>query len=81
MTVKINLTLKPETVKKAKEYAKRKNRSLSNIVESYLETLVTEDPSQQAFSPEVESLAGSLNAPANTDDKTALQEALSKKYL
>ena len=39
MNTKLTLTIEQEIIKKAKEYAKDKNRSLSDIVENQLREL------------------------------------------
>lgn len=41
MTIKLNLTVKNTTVKKAKAYALKNNTSVSKLVNDYLETLTT----------------------------------------
>ena len=42
MTTKLTLTLEQHIIVKAKEYAKKKGRSLSDIIENYLKVVVTE---------------------------------------
>jgi len=39
MTTKLTLTLQKSTIEKAKSYAKQTGRSLSELVEKYLETI------------------------------------------
>ena len=43
MNTKLILTIDQEIIEKAKQYAKGKNRSLSDIIENYLKTLTKED--------------------------------------
>jgi len=43
MNTKLTLTIDQEIIEKAKQYAKGKNRSLSDIIENYLKTLTKEN--------------------------------------
>ena len=43
MNTKLTLTIQQEIIHKAKEYAKEKNRSLSDIIENYLKILTKEE--------------------------------------
>lgn len=43
MNTKLTLTIEQEIIKRAKEYAKDKNRSLSDIIENYLKILTKEE--------------------------------------
>jgi len=43
MTTKLTLTVEEGVIKKAKSYAKQTGRSLSDLVEKYLETVTDED--------------------------------------
>ena len=69
MTIKSTLTIEEEVVKKAKVYAKQTGRSLSKLVEKYLETLTDEDPGAKQLSPKLRELAGSVKLPADLDEE------------
>ncbi len=43
MQTKLTLTIDKNVVEQAKEYAQRKNRSVSRIVEEYLENIASQD--------------------------------------
>ena len=43
MSTKLTLTVEKSVIEKAKSYANKTGRSLSEIIENYLETLVTND--------------------------------------
>lgn len=43
MNTKLTLTIEREIIEKAKNYAKAKNRSLSDIIENYLKLLTQEE--------------------------------------
>ena len=83
MNTKLTLTIEQEIIKRAKSYAKKKNRSLSDIIENYLKTLTKEEQKQKEnnLSPIVKSLKGSFKMSKNLDYKKELQKRLEKKYL
>ena len=84
MLTKLTLTIDQSVVEQAKNYAQKKNRSVSRIVEEYLRNL--------AFSYEAVSSLSSIKAPITdtisgmfTDNgksyKDMLEEALQEKYV
>ena len=83
MNTKLTLTIEQEIIKRAKNYAKEKNRSLSDIIENYLKILTKEERKQKStkLSPVVESLKGYFKMPENMDYKKELGNRLEEKYL
>ena len=82
MNTKLTLTIEQSLIEKAKEYAKSKGRSLSDIVENYFKVIVKEEATIKPESaPITNSLRGSFKAPDDFDYKKELTKALSKKYL
>ena len=82
MNTKLTLTIEHSLIEKAKEYAKGKGRSLSDIVENYLKVIIKENNSKVIDStPIASSLRGAFKAPKEYDYKTELSKGLSKKYL
>ena len=82
MNTKLTLTIEQTLIEKAKEYAKGKGRSLSDIVENYFKVIVKEEGViKSEATPITDSLRGSFNAPKNFDYKKELTKALSEKYL
>ncbi len=83
MNTKLTLTIEQEVIKRAKDYAKEKNRSLSDIIENYLKVLTKEEQKQKAkeLNPVVKSLKGSFKMPKNMDYKKELRGRLEEKYL
>ena len=82
MDKKLTLTLEKDVIAQAKEYAKRKGLSLSEMVENYF-VLLTQ-PSKQddmKLTSTVKSLKGSFNAPDDFDYKSVLREQIAKKHL
>jgi len=76
----IKLTL---TIERAKNYAKEKNRSLSDIIENYLKILTKEERKnkRKKLNPAVEALKGSFKMPKDMDYKKELKNRLENKYL
>ncbi|WP_026777365.1 DUF6364 family protein [Polaribacter sp. Hel_I_88] len=84
MNTKLTLTVEEEVILKAKQYAKSKGRSLSDIVENYLKLITKkEDNSSSNISdtPISDSLVGVFKMDKDFDYKKDLLEALEKKYL
>jgi len=83
MNTKLTLTIEKEVIKRAKKYANKKNRSLSDIIENYLKMLTTNENKNESeqLNPIVESLRGSFKMPKNMDYKKELRQRTEKKYL
>lgn len=82
MNTKLTLTIEQSVIEKAKSYAKKKGRSLSDIIENYLKAITMEkQDSEIEITPIVKSLRGSFKAPAGFDYKKELKKSLTKKYV
>ena len=79
MTTKLTLTVEKSVIEKAKKYAKGTQRSLSEMVQKYLESLV-EESDKSELSPKIRKLAGSLKLPENFDYDKALDDYYREKY-
>ncbi|HNE50810.1 MAG: DUF6364 family protein [Chitinophagales bacterium] len=80
MTTKLTLTVEKEIIEKAKIYAKNTDRSLSKIVESYLDNLIKDSESNTIKSAKLTKLVGSIKVPKNFDEKIALSEYFNSKH-
>ena len=80
MTTKLTLTVEKEVIELAKAYASKKGRSLSDLIENYLKTLVQKDNNKNDLSPNVKRLLGSVKAPKSFEYKKELENVLNKKY-
>jgi hypothetical protein len=81
MTTKLSLTIEESVIENAKQYARQRGTSLSNMVENYLKVVSTESVcAEPDLSPIVKSLKGSFRAPENFDYKKELSKSLSGKY-
>ena len=79
MDTKLTLKLNGDVIEQAKTYAKKKNTSLSKLIESYLGLLI--DPNdKQEVTPLVKSLSGVIDLPKNYDNKTNYRKHLLNKY-
>ena len=81
MNTKLTLTIEQALIQKAKEYAKSKGRSLSDMVENYFKAIIKEDDVVTESTPIADSLRGSFKAPDDFDYKEELTKALKSKYL
>lgn len=80
MSTKLTLTVDKSVIERAKSYAKHTGRSLSELVESYLETIIQEDKEEQ-LSPKLKKIVGAVKLPKNFDEKKELRACLEKKHL
>jgi hypothetical protein len=83
MNTKLTLTIEKDIIERAKNYAKEKNRSLSDIIENYLKALTEKEQKHKdkKLNPIVDSLRGSFKMPKNMDYKKELRNRLEEKYL
>ena len=81
MNTKLTLSIEESIILKAKAYAKENGKSLSQLVENYLNILV-KDSNQVVSEPSVAyQLKGVFKDHDLGDYKTELAKALAKKYL
>jgi len=84
MLTKLTLTIDQSVVEQAKEYAQKKNRSVSRIVEEYLENIAMNRDSftfsNTIKSPITDSISGMFHDNGKSY-KDMLDEALQEKYL
>ncbi|HMG09818.1 MAG TPA: DUF6364 family protein [Mucilaginibacter sp.] len=81
MTTKLTLTVEAYVIKKAKSYAKQTGRSLSALIEKYLETLTEENRETKQISPKLKKLVGSVKLSSNFDEKKELGAYFESKHL
>jgi len=81
MTTKLTLTVEKDVIKKAKSYARHTGRSLSELIESYLETLTEEHGEAKQISPKLKKLVGAVKLPADFDEKKELDAYFQNKHL
>lgn len=80
MVTKLTLTVEKTIIERAKSYAKKTGRSLSELIESYLENL-TDETTDSELSQKLKNLIGSVTLPEDFDEKKELRSAVEKKHL
>ena len=85
MDTKLTLKLDKAVIEKAKQYAQSHKRSLSGIIESYLEAItIREEPESGEndfeISPFIKSISTGVHIPADLDYKSAYSNYLTDKY-
>lgn len=75
----VTLTIEESLIKKAKSFAKNTGRSLSELVENYLDTLTSEKTDNQHISPKLKKIIGVVKLPEGFDEEKALSEYHSTK--
>ena len=83
MDVKLTLKLKEDVIMKIKQYAKKKNISVSKIVENYFNQLTSdmeEYKSGTSITPVVKELSGVLTDYTDNDHKESYTDYLVEKY-
>ena len=82
MNTKLTLKLDKNVIEKAKIYAAEQERSLSKIIESYLQVITSNEKSEEIeITPFVKSISvGNGEIPADLDYKKEYYEHLLEKY-
>ncbi len=84
MDTKLTLKLDKEVIERAKEYASSQKRSLSGMIESYLQTLISKDDTKPnsdiEISPFIKSIRTGVKVPNDLEYKKIYGEYLSDKY-
>ena len=81
MTTKLTLTVEKAIIEKAKIYAQNTGRSLSDLVESYLESLIQDKQPEQKMSSKLKKIVGSVKLPKDFDEKTEYAKYMKKKHV
>lgn len=80
MTTKLTLTIDDSVIKRAKHYAKHSGKSISQIVEQYLDGLSNEKIAG-GISPKLQQLIGAIQLPEDFDEEKELRNYLENKHL
>lgn len=82
MNTKLTLTIDSQTIKEAKQYAKKNKTSLSRLVEFYFRAITsTPEKSIQSIPPITRSLTGIASFKTDKSDKELLADALNRKFM
>lgn len=80
MTTKLTLSIDDSVITRAKKYAKNKGRSLSDLVENYLQSLTAKEDKTEQIAKEILQLKGAIQLPDSFNYKEELGKELAKKY-
>jgi formiminotetrahydrofolate cyclodeaminase len=81
MTTKLTLTVEKSVIDKAKSYAKQTGRSLSELIEKYLESITSEEQTNKDVSPKLKKIIGAVKLPKNFDEEKELRSYYERKHL
>lgn len=81
MTSKLTLTVEKSVIEKAKSYAKKTGRSLSELIEKYLDTITREENDDKELSPKMKKIVGAVTLPNDFDEEKELSSYFEKKHL
>lgn len=79
MTTKLTLTVQKSTIEKAKSYARHTGRSLSELVEKYLEAITLEE--KPIISSKLKGIVGAVKLPENFNEDTELRQYFENKHI
>ncbi len=80
MDTKLTLKLSSEVINRAKQYAKRRQTSLSRLVESYLDAVSNEEGDLSETSPLIRSISGVISIPEEYDHRADRTSDLEQKH-
>lgn len=84
MNSKLTLSFDSRIINKAKIFAKKRNLSLSKLVENYFKTLTEGERNQSEIvitDTELLKISGDIDFPESMDEKDILTDQLIKKYV
>ncbi len=81
MTTKLTLTVEEKVIKRAKLYARQTGRSLSELIENYLDNLTSEEEGKEQLSPKLKNIVGVVKLPDDFDEKKELHTYFESKHL
>ena len=80
MTTKLTLTVERSTIERAKRFAKSSGRSLSDLVETYLEQIAkNESAEKQDLPADLKNLFGAVKIPNSLNHKKEVRKIMSSK--
>lgn len=81
MITKLTLTIEKTVIERAKDYAQKTGRSLSDLIESYLESIIqsNKDNDTAKLPAKLKRLFGATNISANLNHKKEIRKILSTR--
>ncbi len=80
METKLTLRLDNKVIIRAKHYAQNHKISLSKLIETYLDSVTRQNPSEMEITPLVKSLSGVIDLPEDYDYKKDYSSFIEEKY-
>lgn len=80
MTAKLTLSIDKDVIELSKKFAAAHNRSLSDLIESYLKAITSAEGKNFKVTDKVSSLRGSFNVPEGFDYKKVLVDEIIRKH-
>ena len=80
MTTKLTLSIDRETIKRAKVYAGKSGRSLSDLIESYLDQITADKGPEDTVPAKLKKLMGAVKFPAGMDTKKEIRKIMQTKH-
>ncbi len=80
MNTKLTLSVDKQVIDRAKLYAQKTGRSLSELVSAYFESLIYDEEKSRKISPKIKKLLGSVKLPNDFDEENERRSYLEKKH-
>ncbi len=80
MNTKLTLSIDEKTIVRAKIFARKRNKSLSRLIENYLRAVTVEEPNAGEMSPVVAELSGVVDAGRVQGHRSDYAAYLTDKY-
>jgi replicative DNA helicase len=80
MTRKLTLSINEKTVEKARRISRKRGKSISRMVEEYLNSITEKDKQQKSAVDKIKGILKGKITNKNLDWKKVKEEYLSKKY-
>lgn len=80
MTTKLTLTVEKAVIERAKQYAKKTGRSLSELVENYLLS-ITSDKTETGLSPKLKKIVGAVQLPEQFNEDEERRAYFENRHL
>jgi formiminotetrahydrofolate cyclodeaminase len=80
MKTKLTLTIEESIIERVKSYAKSSGKSLSELIENYLTTILDEK-NEEKISPKLKKIIGSVKLPKLFDEEKELRNYYESKHL
>jgi hypothetical protein len=81
MNTKLTLSVEKSIIDSAKLYAKKTGKSLSEIIQNYLQKLTLDEEIDNNLSSKLSKIVGSVELPKDFDEKEELRKYMENKHL